>query len=149
MQPRFNRIEAGLPRTKASLQLHTTHQLLNHRILHIITKHSDLSRLIQTLFKRQAKQLVHVHSGSKINARLHSLRKWTPHSARSMESFRRVTSSRGWMPLHGPAKRNRGWPCRTIRGVFEGYTWKKFTSKTEYTNTQQGLPGIRVYFAHN
>jgi hypothetical protein len=42
MQPRFNRIEAGLPRTKVSLQLHTTHQLLNHRILNIITKHSDL-----------------------------------------------------------------------------------------------------------
>jgi hypothetical protein len=26
---------------------------------------------------------------------------------------------------------------------------EKFTSKTEYTNTQQGLPEIRVYFAHN
>jgi hypothetical protein len=26
---------------------------------------------------------------------------------------------------------------------------EKFTNKTEYTNTQQGLPGIRVYFAHN
>jgi hypothetical protein len=37
MQPQFNRIEAGLPRMKVSLQLHTTHQLLNHRILHIIT----------------------------------------------------------------------------------------------------------------
>jgi hypothetical protein len=26
---------------------------------------------------------------------------------------------------------------------------EKFTGKTEYTNTQQGLPRIRVYFAHN
>jgi hypothetical protein len=26
---------------------------------------------------------------------------------------------------------------------------EKFTSKTEYINTQQGLPGIRVYLAHN
>jgi hypothetical protein len=26
---------------------------------------------------------------------------------------------------------------------------KKFTSKTEYINTQQGLPGIRVYLAHD
>jgi hypothetical protein len=42
MQPRFNRIEAGLPRTKASLQLHTTRQLLNHRILNIITNRSNL-----------------------------------------------------------------------------------------------------------
>jgi hypothetical protein len=28
----------------------------------------------------------------------------------------------GTDPLHGPAKRNRGWPCRTIRGVLEGHT---------------------------
>jgi hypothetical protein len=26
---------------------------------------------------------------------------------------------------------------------------ENFTSKTEYTNTQQGLPGIGVYLAHN
>jgi hypothetical protein len=26
---------------------------------------------------------------------------------------------------------------------------ENFTSKTEYSNTQQGLPKIRVYFAHN
>jgi hypothetical protein len=26
---------------------------------------------------------------------------------------------------------------------------EKFANKTEYINTQQGLPGIRVYFAHN
>jgi hypothetical protein len=32
---------------------------------------------------------------------------------------------------------------------FSGVTPEKFNSNTEYTNTQQGLPGIRVYFAHN
>jgi hypothetical protein len=26
---------------------------------------------------------------------------------------------------------------------------EKFANKTEYANTQQGLTGIRVYFAHN
>jgi hypothetical protein len=26
---------------------------------------------------------------------------------------------------------------------------EKFANKTKYINTQQGLPGIRVYFAHN
>jgi hypothetical protein len=37
-------------------------------------------------------------------------------------SFRRVTASRGLIPFHGPAKRNRRWPCRVVRGILEGYT---------------------------
>jgi hypothetical protein len=101
----------------------TAHQLLIHRILNIITNHFNLKvNLYKHCLKRQAKQLVQVHSGRKINTRLRTSRRLTPLSARSLVSLRRVTTSRGWIPLHGPAKRNRGWPCRTIRGVLEGHT---------------------------
>jgi hypothetical protein len=101
----------------------TTHQLLIHRILNIITNHFNLKvNLYKHCLKRQAKQLVQVHSGRKINTRLRTSRRLTPRSAQSLVSLRRVTASRGWIPLHGPAKRNRGWPCRTIRGFLEVHT---------------------------
>jgi hypothetical protein len=103
---------------------HTTaHQLLIHNILNSITNHFKLKvNLYKHCLKWQAKQSVQIHSERKINVRLHSSRRLTPHSARSMASFRGVTTSRGWIPLHGPAKRNRGWPCRTILGVLRGHT---------------------------
>jgi hypothetical protein len=98
------------------------HQLLIHRILNIITNHFKFKVINKHCLKRQAKHACHVHSGRKINTRLHTSRRLTPHSARSMASFRRVTASRGQIPLHGPAKRNRSWPCGTIRGVLKGHT---------------------------
>jgi hypothetical protein len=101
----------------------TAHQLLIHNLLNIITNRFKLKvNLYKHYLKRQAKQLVQIYSGRKINTRLHSSWRLTPHSARSMASFRRVTASRGRIPLHGPAKRNRGWPCKTIRGVLKGHT---------------------------
>jgi hypothetical protein len=36
-----------------------------------------------------------------------------------------------------------------LSGGFSKVIPEKFTSKTEYASTQQGLPEIRVYFAHN
>jgi hypothetical protein len=101
----------------------TAHQLL------II----EMQILLQTFFKlnvnlykqclnRQAKQLVQVHSGRKINSRLYTSRRLTPCSAQSLVSLKRVTASRGRIPLHGPAIWKRSWPCRTIRGVLEGHT---------------------------
>jgi hypothetical protein len=125
------------------------HQLLLHRILNIITNCFKLKVIYNHCLKQQAKHACQVNSGrKKFNTRLHTSRRLTPHSARSMASFRRVTASRGRIPLHGPAKWNRGWPCWTIRG-FSRVIPEKFTSKTEYTNTQQGLPRLRVYLAHN
>jgi hypothetical protein len=98
------------------------HQLLIHRILNIITNRFKFKVINKYCLKRQAKHTCQVHCGRKINTRLHMSRRLTPHSARSMASFRRVTTSRGRIPLHGPAKRNRSWPCGTIRGVFKGHT---------------------------
>jgi hypothetical protein len=123
IQPRFNRIEAGLPRTKASLQSQYSSSLLIYTYANII---ANLVKLKVYLYKqclnRQAKQLVHAHSGRKINTRLHTSQRLTPCSAQGLVSLRRVTASRGWIPLHGPAMWNRSWPRRTICGVLEGYT---------------------------
>jgi hypothetical protein len=103
----------------------TAHQLLIYRSLNIITHRLKLKvNLHKHCLKWQAKQLVQVHRGRKINTRLRTSRRLTPRSAQSLVSLRRVTASQGWIPLHRPAKRNRGWPCRTIRGVLEGHTWK-------------------------
>jgi hypothetical protein len=103
----------------------TAHQLLIYRSLNIITHRFKLKvNLYKYCLKWQAKQVLQVHSGRKINTRLRTSRRLTPRSAQSLVSLRRVTTSRGWIPLHGPTKWNRGWPCRTIRGVLEGHTWK-------------------------
>jgi hypothetical protein len=103
---------------------HTSaHQLLIYRILNIITNRFKFKvNLYKHGLKRQAKHACQVHSGRRINTRLRTSRRLTPRSARSMVSFRRVTASRRWIPLHGPAKWNRSWPCGTIRGVFKGHT---------------------------
>jgi hypothetical protein len=100
----------------------TAPQLLIHRVLNIITNRFKLKLINKHCLKRQAKHACQVHSGREINTRLHTSRRLTPRSARSMASFRRVTASRGRIPLHGPAKWNRSWPCGTIRGVFKCHT---------------------------
>jgi hypothetical protein len=97
------------------------HQLLIHRVLNIITNCFKLKIIDKHCLKRQAKHAYLVHSGREINTRLYTTRRLTQHSARSMASLRRVTASRG-IPLHGPAKRNGIWPCKTIRGVLKGHT---------------------------
>jgi hypothetical protein len=86
----------------------TAHQLLIDRILNIITN-DKLTVCPDSQWKE-------------IHTRLHTSRRLTPRSARSMASFSRVTASRGQIPFHRPAKRNRGWPCWTIRGVLKGHT---------------------------
>jgi hypothetical protein len=50
----------------------TAHQFLIHSILNIITNRFKFKVINKHYLKRQAKQLVQVHSGSKINARLYS-----------------------------------------------------------------------------
>jgi hypothetical protein len=103
---------------------HTSaHQLLNYIILNIITNRFKFKvNLYKHCLKRQAKRFVQVHSGRNINTRLCTSRRLTLRLAQSLVSLRRVTASRERIPLHGLAKRNRGWPCRTIRGVLEGHT---------------------------
>jgi hypothetical protein len=100
----------------------TAHQLLIYRNANIIT---NLFKLNVNLYKpcltRQATQLAQVHSGRNINTRLRTSPRLAPYSAQSLVSLRRVTASRGRIPLHGPAKRNRSWLCRNIRRVLMGY----------------------------
>jgi hypothetical protein len=101
----------------------TAHQLLIYGNLNIITNSFTFKvNLYKHCLKRQVKQLVQVHSGRKINTRLRTSRRLTPRSAQSLVSPRRVTASRGRIPLHGPAKWNRSWPCRNICGVLNGHT---------------------------
>jgi hypothetical protein len=52
MQPRFNRIEAGLPRMKASLQSHNSSPTFNpQHIKHYYKPFQIYGKLIQTLFE--------------------------------------------------------------------------------------------------
>jgi hypothetical protein len=100
----------------------SAHQLLIYRILNIIINCFEFKvNLYKYCLKRQAKHACQIHSGRRINTRQCTLRRLTPRSARSMVSFRRVTASQGRIPLHGPAKGNRSWPCGTIHGVSKGH----------------------------
>jgi hypothetical protein len=61
-----------------------------------------------------------------------------------------ITSvGRGRIPFHGPIF----WKSTGLRQgksrVFKTLPAKYITSKAEYTNTQQGLPGIGYTLAHN
>jgi hypothetical protein len=95
---------------------------------------TDMQILLQTLFKLKLKFIQTVFKTDKLNnlsmltaegkknTRLHTSRRLTPCSAQGLMSLRRVTASRGWIPLHRPAMWNSSWPCRIIHGVFETYT---------------------------
>jgi hypothetical protein len=125
IQPRFNRIEAGLPRTKASLPSQNSSSTFNLQTFkHYYKPDSNLSKLIQTVFKLTSRTACPNSRRKEKITRLHTLRKWTPCLAQGLVSLRRVTANWGRIPLHGPAKRNRSWPCRVVRGVLEGYTCK-------------------------
>jgi hypothetical protein len=51
IQPRFNRIEAGLPRTKASLQSQNSSSTFNlQSFKHYYKPGPNISKLIQTVF---------------------------------------------------------------------------------------------------
>jgi hypothetical protein len=99
------------------------HQLLIYRNINIIKNLVQLSiNSYKQCLKRQATQPVQVQSGRQVNSQLHTSRGLTPCSARSLVSLRWVTASQGRIPLHGPAKQNRSWPCTAIRGILEGHT---------------------------
>jgi hypothetical protein len=129
---RYNHGSTGsmqvFPRTKVSLQLQHNSSLLIYKHVNIITSHAQLQ---QNLYKRclngQARRLVYIHSGKETNTWLLSSSRWTPRSAQGLVSLRRVTASRGRIPVHGPAKRNRSWPCRVVREILKCYTctWYK------------------------
>jgi hypothetical protein len=123
MQPWFNRIETGLPRTKASLQSHNSSPTFNSQNI-IITNHFELKYTytnIISLENTSYARLCRV-TAEEINTRLHTSRRLTPSSTRNMVSFRRVTASWGRIPFHGLAKRNREWPGWTICLVHTGHT---------------------------
>jgi hypothetical protein len=79
-------------------------------------------KLIQTVLKLTSRTACPSSQRKEKNTRVHTSRKLTPCSAQGLVSLRRVTASRGRIPPHGPAKRNRRWPCRVVRGNLEGYT---------------------------
>jgi hypothetical protein len=123
MQPRFNRIEAGLPRTKVSLQSHNNSPTFSSQNI-IITNHFELKYTYTNIvfYKNTSYASLCRVTAEEINTRLHTSRSLTPSLARNMVSFRRVTASRGRIPFHGPAKRNTEWPGWTIRLVHTGHT---------------------------
>jgi hypothetical protein len=149
MQPRFNRIEAGLPRTRVSLQTHNSSPTFSPQyIKHYYKPFQTYSKLIQHCLKRQAKQLVQVHSGRKCT------HNYTHHGGWHHVQPETWCHSGGSLPA-GDESHSTDQPNGIEVGHvglsvgFSRVILEKFTSKTEYTNTQQGLPRIGLYFAHN
>jgi hypothetical protein len=123
IQPRFNRIEAGLPRTKANLQSQNSISTFNlQSFIHHYKPGSNISKLIQTVFKLTSVTACPNSQQKEKFTRLRTSRWWTPCLAQGLVSLQRVAASRGRVPLHGPAKRNGRWPHRVVRGILEGYT---------------------------
>jgi hypothetical protein len=56
---------------------------------------------------------------------------------------------REWISFHGPTFWKSIGPRQGKNRVFKTLPAKHITSKAEYTNTQQGLPGIGYTLAHN
>jgi hypothetical protein len=87
-----------------------TVQLINlmHRYTSIITNLVQFKiKLIQTVFKLISRIACPSSQRKEKNTRLHTSQKLTPCSAQGLMSLRRVTASRGRIPFHRPAKRNR------------------------------------------
>jgi hypothetical protein len=104
-----------------------TVQLINlmHRYTSIITNLVQLKiKLIQTVFKLTSRIACPSSQRKEKNTRLHTSRRLTPYSALGLVSPRRVTTSWGRIPLHGPAMWKRSWQRRTICRVLKDYTWK-------------------------
>jgi hypothetical protein len=146
----FNRIEAGLPHTKVSLQSQYSPSTFNLQICKY--NYKPASNLKYKLYKqclnRQAEQLVHAHSGRK-RSRDYTRREGWHHA-----QPKAWCHSGGSLPA-GDGSYSTDQPCGTEVGhaelsvVFSKLIPKKDTSKTEYSNTQQGLPGVGYILAHN
>jgi hypothetical protein len=82
MQPRFNRIEAGLPRTKASLQSYNSSLTFNsQKIKHYYKPFQTLVHVYKHCFKTTSyASLWGVTAEEKFVTRLHTSRKLTPNS---------------------------------------------------------------------
>jgi hypothetical protein len=107
-------------------------RVYNHRIahqtfnlqssIHYYKPGSNVSKLIQTVFKLTSVTACPNSQRKEKFTRLHTSQRRTPCLAQGLVSLRRVTASRGRVPLHGPAKRNGHWPHRVVRGILEGHT---------------------------
>jgi hypothetical protein len=64
-------------------------------------------------------------------------------------SLRIINVGRGRSPTHRPNFWKSTGPRQGKSRVFKTLPAKHITSKAEYTNTQQGLPGIGYTLAHN
>jgi hypothetical protein len=66
-----------------------------------------------------------------------------------MTSLIMISIGRGRVPLHGPTISKAYGQGMGRVGSSETLSEIKLYCKIEYSNTQQGLIGIRVYLAHN
>jgi hypothetical protein len=97
------------------------HQLLIYSHTYIITNRVQISKFIQTVFKRTSVTACPNSQRKEKFSRLYTSQRQTPSLAQGLVLLRRVTAGRGRVPLHGPAKRNGRWPHRGVRGIFEGH----------------------------
>jgi hypothetical protein len=89
---------------------------------HYYKPSSNISKLIQTVFKLTSITACPNYQWEEKFTRLHTSRRRTPSLAQGLVSLRRVRAGRGWVPFHEPAKRNGRWPHKVVRGILEGYT---------------------------
>jgi hypothetical protein len=94
--------------------------------IHYYKPGSNISKIIQTVFKLTSITACPNSQRKEKFTRLHTSRRRTPSLAQGLVSLRRVTAGRGRVPLHGPAKRNGRWPHNVVRGILEGHTWNRY-----------------------
>jgi hypothetical protein len=133
---------AGLPGTKASLQLYNSSPTFNLQHIKHYYKPLQLKiNLYKHCLKWQAKQIVQVYSGRKLT-RDYTRRRGEHHTQPEVWSH-----SGGSLPA-GDGSHSTDQPNGTEvghAGLSVGFSKvipEKGASKTEYTNTQQNLPGI-------
>jgi hypothetical protein len=85
--------------------------------IHYYKPSSKKSKFIQMVFKLTSITACPNLQRKEKFMRLHMSRRRTPSLALGLVSLRRVTAGRGRVPLHGPAKRNRRWPHKVVRGI--------------------------------
>jgi hypothetical protein len=126
----------------------TSHQLLIHSILNIIINHFKFKVINKHCLTRQAKHACQVHSGRKLTRDYTRREGW--HHTQPVVWHHSGGSLPAGDGSHSTDQQNGTEVGHAELSVgFSRVIPEKFTSKTEYTNTQQGLPGSGLYFAHN
>jgi hypothetical protein len=124
------------------VQRYKCHYIFHHRQIHYMSIQRDINfpnwgNLLQNNHKFQVMQRSLKHGNC-------TRRPCRHHASPSMTSFGGVCVGRGRVPLHGPTIRQRVGPQYRQNWVIRRITWTKLQGKTEYSNTQQGLPGYGI-----